>query len=191
MTVTFITYGKVVSLFKLTPIGLHWVERNRMQALIKGILKTAYDQTKRELADYIQTYWPLKTGALISNTVMYVWRNAWYDLNETATATIGSDVFYLKYLITMKERFGTVHWTNPRTVQIEDDIIGHTYDYLARRLIANLDKYLASWNLGWLYGRGRPPTKLLLAYDETTKGRKAWERTVYYYGHEKPLEVLV
>ena len=191
MTKSFITFGQLIPLFRLTLKGQHWIERNRMQSLVLDVLKSAFNKTKEDLADFIQTFWPIKTGALVANAVMYLWRNAWYSLSETAVATIGSDLHYLQYLQTMKQRFGSVNWTNPQTHLIEDDILGHTFDYLAKQLLINLHKFLSSWGLEWLFGRGRPPTKILLEYDETTKGRKAWERTVYYYGHVKPLEVLV
>jgi hypothetical protein len=191
MTKTFITFGRVLALFRLTPKGIHWLQRARLQSLVKSILQTALEKTKEDLQWFMETFWPIKTGALIRNAIMFLWRNQWYTLDETALIAIGSDLHYLQYLQTMKRRFGTVHWTNPMTEIIEDDILGNTYDYVGKQLLVNLTKYLRSWNLEWLFGRGRPPTKILLEYDETTPGRKNWERTLYYYGHEKPLEVLV
>jgi hypothetical protein len=175
---------------------LHWLQKARLTSLVKAITEDAFKQTKRDIDDYMHTFWPQKTGELVKNAVVHLMRNQWYNIAETATLTLGSEFVYLQYLQGMSAWMATkgkkVHWTNPLTAMIEDDILGHTWEYAATRLAMNLNAGYSAYNLQWLFGRGRIPKAVLVNYQQTTPGRKAWEREVEAYrGWYKPLEVYL
>jgi len=193
VTKPFLGSGSVVSLFSFTRSGLSYFKRNRLQSLMLGIIRAAWQSTKAFVADYIDTYWPRDTSAMIASAKKWLSRYAVYDLDNIPNLLIGSDVDYAAWVYSMAERMQargkSVNWTNKNTEKIEDDILGHTVDYARDVFRRMIDRYLDEYNLGWMFGRGRPPKKTTIEY-ESDGTRKAYTRTIpRFRGKHKPITV--
>ena len=185
MTKPFLGTGNVVSLFNFTRPGMAYFRRNRLKNVMLKIIQKAWYSTKGAVERYIDYYWPRDTSAMIARAKVWLGRFAVYDINKVPNLLIGSDVDYAAWVFSMAERMQrrgkSVKWTNRRTKQIEDDILGETVDFAKKVFAIQIQKFLDFYNLGWLFGRGRMPKHPEIHLPETTPGRKPQVRKLPRY----------
>jgi hypothetical protein len=121
-------------------------------------MNAAIDQTKEEVAIFINTYWAFDTGKTADQGTQYIRKRMYSDLSTAFGLFIGADEEYFQYVLTMAKRLRargkSVNWTNPLTKKIEDDILGKTTAYAKERLQINIKEFLSSVELGWMVGKG-------------------------------------
>lgn len=159
--------GVLYNLFQFSTTGQHWITNNRMKTTIRIAINAAIDQTKDEVAAFINQYWARKTGTTIAEGLQYIDKRQFTDFSVAFGLFIGADEEYFKYVLTMYDRMKakgkSVNWTNPNTQYIEDDILGRTEEFAMQRLKMNIHEFLDGINLGWMVGKGRLPKKIEVA----------------------------
>lgn len=188
MTKAFLGTGQVLNLFQFTRTGKSYFKRNKLQTLMLKIVKAAWEAMKLEVMAFMNTYWPEDTGAFIRSAKKWVRRSHVRNLEELPNLTIGSDVDYAGWVLSMAERMAargkSVNWSKSMTKEIERDILGETVKLAQRMFKAYLDIALDTMNLGWMFGRGKPPKSTII---ETESGRT--RKIPRYRGKHKPIKV--
>jgi hypothetical protein len=152
--------GERVFGFKISVAGLSWIKKNRLQAIYLAALRAAIDLTKQATITYIGQFWPQKWLKLTDRAIQFLRRNRYYDLSQEFYTEIGSDVEYMKYVVTMASRFTRpIRWTNPGTKTIEKGIVEKTVTYYLDTLKTAIRDELTAVGLGWTVKRGRRPKK--------------------------------
>ncbi len=188
------TLGKFVSLFYLTRAGRVYLQRHRLQSMIKKVIRAAIIQAKLKTALFIAERWTWDTYKMEQSAITWINRCAFYDLGQT----VGSDAEYAGYVFTLAKRLrvgftdkngkqygpGQVHWTNPKMKTIEDDPLGETVKFAVKVFKETLNYYLNEIGLGWMTGRGRMPKHVEVLYNEKEKDLPR------FHGSEKIIQWL-
>jgi hypothetical protein len=159
--------GALYNLFQFSPTGQHWITNNRIKTTIRIAINAAIDQTKDEVAAFINFYWARDTSTTIAEGLVNLDKRQFTDFSVAFGLFIGAEEEYFKYVLTMYERMKargkSVNWTNPNTQYIEDNILGRTEEFAMQRLKINIRAFLDGINLGWMVGKGRMPKKIEVA----------------------------
>ena len=97
--------------------------------------------------------------------IKFLNRNVWNDLRKVFIIALGSNVFYLPYVLAM---IG-VNWTNEETKSIEGHMMSSYIIECRKRLRKYIPIALEEQGLGWMTGRGFQKKELQVL---TSRGNK-------------------
>jgi len=158
-------FGYLTEFFFLTPSGLQFLKRHRLQAAALRALRRGIQQAKRDVEGWIYHFWARDTGALARSLVKFLNRNVFNDLSQAMKIAIGSDVYYHQYVLRMKG----VNWTNKHTKTIEGKMESELVKQCYKSLRMYIPLALDAVGLGWMVGRGALPKQITVTHGSTTR----------------------